>query len=432
MSLLAAYKHFVDDEIRQAQFYMICRQTGIIFSSIVIARFLSVEEVGGIEMLMLCGYLMTFFWSDALIRGFLSTTGLVKDKESSSTFLWMYLIGGFLAMLVLFTGQKWLIPLFTSRAHLEGIRLFIFYQALIIPVWIAPFLGLIKGQNSVLLSLFVMICPAFACWTGFNSLPDINGVMIGLVCYAFVGFIWVLTKTKFIQRLRFRSLIVMIWPATWPLVMYAVSSGLARSFDAWLVARYFDESSFAIFRYGAREFPLVVALTAGFSTAMISRLLQPDGLTELKERSTRLMHMVYPILTFFILISPFAFEIIFGFEYRKSASIFNIYLLLALTQLFFPQTILTARRDSKLLWYVSIAELIVNVIASLLLMPHFGLIGIAIGTLIAFAFEKIVLLFLIHAKYKIGVSEIMDLRVWFLYVIILISAFILSIWMFGI
>ncbi len=432
MSLVAAFKGFIEDDVRQAQFYMICRQTGIIFSSIVIARLLSIDEVGSIEMLMLCGYLMTFFWSDALIRGFLSTSDIAKDKQSASSFLWIYLLGSLSSMTLLVAGHKWLVPLFTDRENLEGFRLFIFYQALIIPVWVSPFLGLIKGQNSMLLSLYVLICPAFACWTGYNSLPGIEGVLIGMVCYALVGFVWLMTKTTFVKNLPLKKIFLTIWPATWPLVMYAVSSGLARSFDSWLVAHHFDESSFAIFRYGAREFPLVVALTAGFSTAMIPRLKSTEGVIELKQRSIRLMHMVYPVLAFFILLSPLFFEIIFGYAYRASAIIFNIYLLLALTQVVFPQTILTARGDAKILWYVSLAELALNIVASLILMQYLGLAGIALGTLIAFIFEKIVLIFIVRRRYHIRLSEMMNIRLWIFYAILLLSTFTLSLWIFGV
>jgi hypothetical protein len=63
---------------------------------------------------------------------------------------------------------------------------------------------------------------------------------------------------------------------------------------------------------------------------------------------------------------------VFGEEFRSSAFIFNIYLLLTLTQLIFPQTIMTARGDTKILWFISLLELAFNVSASLLLMTQFG------------------------------------------------------------
>src|SRR5688572_2502795 len=164
MSLILEFKNFINDTVRQIQFFMVCRQLGIIFSSIVIAWYLPVEDVGVVEMLMFAGYLATFFWSDAIVRGYLANSQLQKDPGSVTSFFMLYFLGSLGAMLLLIAGKSFLIPLFTSRSELEGLELFALYQILIIPVWVTPFIGILKGQNTLLASLFVLIGPAFACW----------------------------------------------------------------------------------------------------------------------------------------------------------------------------------------------------------------------------------------------------------------------------
>lgn len=432
MSWILALRNFTNDHVRQLQFFMVCRQLGIILSSVVLAWFLPVSSVGVVEMLMFTGYLMTFFWSDALLRGYLAHPKLKDDSQSATSFFLLFFLMSVLAMLLLVAGRQFLVPLFTGRNDLEGLGLFVMYQILIVPLWMAPFIGILKGQNILLASLFILIGPAFAVWTGYTSIPQIQGVLLGLFCYALVGFVWVLTKTKLIRDIRLGKIVEMVWPAAWPLMLYAVSNGLARSFDAWLVAREFDESTFAVFRYGAREFPLVVAISTALTTAMIPRLFSDQALGELRARSIRVMHSSYPIIALLILSSPLLFKLVFGLAYVQSAGIFNIYLLLTLTQLVFPQSILIARGQTKLLWWVSIAELAINVIASLLLMPNFGLAGIAFGTLIAFTFEKVVLFYFIDKKFGIKVQQIIDLRIWIFYTLLLVASFILSQWLHGI
>lgn len=143
-----------------------------------------------------------FFWSDALLKGFLADAKVKSDKIAVSAFIWLYLFAGFAAMAILVIGQKVLLPLFVDRTSLQGIHLFILYQALIIPVWIAPFLGLLKGQNAILLSIYVLVGPAISCYAGFRSLPELSGVLIGLLSYALVGFAWVLTNTTFVRKLQ--------------------------------------------------------------------------------------------------------------------------------------------------------------------------------------------------------------------------------------
>ncbi|MBP7239073.1 MAG: polysaccharide biosynthesis C-terminal domain-containing protein [Saprospiraceae bacterium] len=432
MSWSSRLQLLITDPVRQVQFFMLCRQSGVLLSSIVIARYLPLDQVGGFEMLMLCGYLMTFFWSDAFLKGYLASPFPRDNPTTTATFLWFYLILSLVAMAVLMLGQRVLLPLLVHRPSLDGLGLFTIYQALIIPVWVAPFIGLLKGRHSLLLSAFVLVGPTFACIVGWMSIPSLTGILIGLLSYALVGLVWVMLNSKFIRELRLKSMFVDLWPATWPLIMYAVSIGIARSFDAWLVARHFDEASFAIFRYGAREFPLVIAFAAGLSTIMIPRLKGTEALAELRFRSTRLMHICYPSVAVVMFLSPVLFQQLFGIAYKESALIFNIYLLLTLTQLVFPQTVLMARGDTKVLWYISLAELMVNVVASLVLLYWYGLIGIVWGTLIAFIFEKIVLLVYVRNKYGIQTTQLMNYKVLMGYAVLLTVIFIGTKWMFGI
>ena len=432
MSWIARVQQVMKDPVRMVQLFMLCRQSGVLLSSIVIARYLPLDEVGSFELLMLCGYLMTFFWSDAFLKGYLASSIPRDNPATASTFLWLCITLSLAAMGLLVLGQKVFLPLFVHRPSIEGLSLFALFQALIIPVWMAPFIGLLKGRHSLVLSIYVLVGPTFACVAGWMSIPSLSGILIGLLSYALVGLIWVLLNSKFVRELRLRIMFVELWPATWPLIMYAVSIGIARSFDAWLVALHFDEASFAIFRYGAREFPLVIAFAAGLSTIMIPKLKGAEALGELKLRSTRLMHLCYPFVAIVMLFSPLLFEQLFGIAYKESALIFNIYLLLTLTQLVFPQSVLMARGGAKVLWYISLAELMVNVVASLVLLSYFGLIGIVWGTLIAFVFEKIVLLVFVRKKYGIQTSQLMNYPIFTGYAALLIVIFISTKWMFGI
>src|SRR5688572_17559664 len=145
----------ITDPVRLAQWFMLCRHTGILLSSVVIARSLSLQEVGIFEMLMLSGYLVTFFWSEALLKGYLAKADIKLNKSLSSGFLWLYMIAGVFSMSLLVVGAKFLIPLFTGRNSLEGLELFAMYQAMIVVVWIAPFIGMFNLRHKQILSVFV-------------------------------------------------------------------------------------------------------------------------------------------------------------------------------------------------------------------------------------------------------------------------------------
>ena len=142
MSWILALKQFTNDTVRQVQFFMVCRQLGIILGSIVFAWYLPVDEVGIVEMLMFVGYLMTFFWSDALLRGYLSLKRGQTESSRITSFFTLYFLAGCAAMILLVAGQRLLIPLFIARPDLQGLEMFALYQVLVIPLWVAPFLGI--------------------------------------------------------------------------------------------------------------------------------------------------------------------------------------------------------------------------------------------------------------------------------------------------
>lgn len=430
MAWTTQLKSIAGDDVRLLQAFTLCRQTGIILGSIVVARVLPLEDVGILELLVLCGYLMTFFWSDAFIKGYLAKKG--ELEISTSTFLLFCFLLGLIFMSLFFAARHVVVPLFTDQDQLQGLALFGLYQALVVPLWLAPYMGGLTKHNVILASVFVLVGPSFATWVGHTSLNGISGILIGLLSYALVGFVWILTQVKWKRDLHFLKILNALWPITWPLMLYAVSAAIAKSLDAWLVAHYFTESEFAVFRYGAREFPLVVALAGSVSTIMIPKLIDNSTLPELKMRSTRLMNLCYPLVAVLMLVSPPLFAFVFGSAFRGSAYIFNIYLLLTLTQLIFPQTIMTARGDTKILWFISLMELAINVSVSLLLMTPFGLVGIVWGTCIAFAFEKILLLLVVYKKYHILPRDVFNPGTLLVYTVIFMVTFILSSWLFGI
>ena len=89
MAWLNQIRLLANDPVRLVQWFMLCRHGGILFASVVIARSLPIEQVGVFEMLMLSGYLVTFFWSEALLKGYLAQPELQSEKSSLSSFVWL-------------------------------------------------------------------------------------------------------------------------------------------------------------------------------------------------------------------------------------------------------------------------------------------------------------------------------------------------------
>jgi O-antigen/teichoic acid export membrane protein len=84
-----------------------------------------------------------------------------------------------------------------------------------------------------------------------------------------------------------------------PLIATTLISGSAQYVDGTIISSHFkDEATFAIFRFGAKEFQLVIMLATGLSTALLSefstREKMKDSLIMLKVKSKKLMHFLFP------------------------------------------------------------------------------------------------------------------------------------------
>ena len=122
----------------------------------------------------------------------------------------------------------------------------------------------------------------------------------------------------------------------------------------------------------------------------------------LKEKTLNLFHWIFPLSIILMLTSSWWFPKIFNLHFIESASIFNVFLLVIISRLIFPQTILIAFGKTKMVLLISVLETILNIILSVIFVQYFGLIGIAFGTFLAYLFEKTTLA--IYLSYQHGIS----------------------------
>ena len=138
------------------------------------------------------------------------------------------------------------------------------------------------------------------------------------------------------------------------------------------------------------------------------------------------MHVLFPVSMIFLLTSKWFYPLVFNSNFAASVPIFNVYLLLVMSRMIFTQTIVMALKQTKIIFYISIAEIMANIIASYLLMLRFGIIGIAYGTVIAYFLEKALLMwYLFHTK-KIIPWKYIPVRVWTIYCFLLLLCYWIS------
>lgn len=406
---------FEINNVRALQVFQILRQGAAILISILLAKsMLPTEEIGIFEMLTFIGTTVSFFWIAGLNQGMLPFFPKLNPTEKKqfifNVFILFTTISLFVFTLLWFFEKnitRWLV----GQETLPYFKWYIFYLLFYMPSFLVDYIYLLRNQPKKILifgfvaftlQVIVVIFPIFLGW-------GLEWSILGLTGLGIVRFVWLVFVVLSYGSFNWKGkLMLSYWKISFPLILYALLSGFPTVFDNWVVGWFYnDKSTFAIFRYGARELPLAIALANALSTAMIPEVVKDQELafTQLKNRALKLYHILFPISIVLVLTSWWWFPILFNPDFVESAAIFNVFLLVIISRLIFPQTILIGLGKTNTILLISIFETMLNVVLSIWLVNIYGLVGIAFGTVIAYLFEKIAIVIYLHFKHNISVVK---------------------------
>jgi O-antigen/teichoic acid export membrane protein len=183
-----------------------------------------------------------------------------------------------------------------------------------------------------------------------------------------------------------------------PFLFSILLAGSMDYINSYIVEYYFSPVDFTVFRYGAKELPIFLILANSLSNIYSGEIANynkngnlAEGLAKLKASSTKLMRWLFPTTILFILISKYFFQIAYNQDLVQGYKIFNIYLLLIISRMLFPQTVIMGLMKNRIFYLVSSNYLILNCILSFWLIGIWGIEGVAYATVISFMVEKILL-----------------------------------------
>lgn len=415
------------------QLFNVLRFISTFFAGVVLVKVgWSEVEIESYEYLLITFGMFTFFWISGTQNGLLSHIPKL-EKEHQSSFLrkaltWI-LIFGFVVSALLFLIAGFVFESLQAN-WLPWLALFSFLN---IPSLYIHIKFLIQDQAQRILLygtinfigqfLFVAI-PAFM---GYGLLEVLMS-MTGLAAIRFLYFLYI-SGIDLSLGLKHRN-----WLKKWfflsiPLSLHILIGVSPEYVDAFLV-EYFvsDNGAYAIYKYGARELPLVISLITALATAVLPIMSKDEsqGLDLLKVKTKQLSHLLFPVSIALMFLSPFLFEFFYSEAFVESALVFNVYLLILLTRMFLPQVLITSRQNNYILLWCGIAEFIVNVGVSLLLVSSYGLLGIAIGTVFGNFIQKLLLSLYVKFQYGISIKSYVPLKSIGFYSLCLLVSFWLS------
>ncbi|MBW8325152.1 MAG: polysaccharide biosynthesis C-terminal domain-containing protein [Prolixibacteraceae bacterium] len=427
--------NFKITQISALQFFQLIRFSTLLLIGVVFTKSgLPTSEIGQYETFLFLAGAVSFFWLNGLIQGFLPS---VDEKSISGKspvlFNLFYLLATFsgLAVLFILIFEKAISGHLLHGSQIPFLNYLIVYILISSPASLVEYIYLIKKQGRniliygyvtfVLMFLLVVLPPVL----GYS----IEYSMIGLVISSAIRLVWLLVLL--FQNSKPNPDFLFIrkhLKCAFPLVFSMFLSGSAQYIDGFIITSYFDDATFAVFRFGAREFPLVLLLANAFSSSMLpgfaDRSMLKSNLETIRQNSQKLGFWLFPLSGVLMLLSHWAFPVIFNVSFAASATIFNIYLLLIVSRLLFPQTILIGLRKTNAIMWASFLEIVVNVILSLWFVQFWGLAGVAYGTVCAYVFEKVVLTVFVRKSCGFSLSAYLNVKQHLLYSLLLLTEFI--------
>jgi O-antigen/teichoic acid export membrane protein len=405
---------------------------------------LTIDQIGQWEMFMFIAGLITFWWVTGIIQSLLplyhrnrtyrkiGDNGTKKSPEIFNAFLLLCIFSLF--FFILGHSLKNNFSVFHYSGNVPYINLLLLYILLSSPVCLIEYIYLLNNRSYRIFQygLYTFSAQLIFIITPLLFGKDIIWSIYGLLAITGIRWIWLIILLRRYTEIRISAEFMKehLYLGT-PLILTTLISGSAQYTDGVIVsAVYRDPAMFAWFRYGAKEFPLVLMLANGLSAAMLSefstRERMKESIAKIRAKSKRLMHLLFPITMIMMLLSRWIYPLIFNDKFDKSASIFLVYALLIIPRLVFPQTIIVGRKKTHITLLAAVLELVVNITLSLLMIKWgYKLVGIALSTFIAYIFNNAFLIGYVWLKMKIKPSEYIPLRVFAVYTALIGILFIL-------
>ncbi|MFO7622157.1 MAG: oligosaccharide flippase family protein [Bacteroidales bacterium] len=433
------------DNISGLQLFQLMRFVTFLIISIVFTKsHLTRAEIGSWEMFLFIAGLVSFFWVTGVIQSLLplyhrnrtyrkiGDNGSARSPEIYNAFLLLC----FFSLLIFILGHiiKYNFSVFNYTGNDPFLNLLLLYILLSNPVCLIEYIYLLNNRSyrifqyglyTFLAQLVLVIAPILL-------EKDIMWSVYGLLAITGVRWIWLIILlrryTDMTISLKFMKEHMYLGV---PLILTSLISGSAQYTDGVIISSvYRDPAMFAWFRYGAKEFPLVLMLAGGLSNAMLpefsTRKRMKESLAKIKVKSRRLMHICFPATMVLMLFARWLFPRMFTPEFQKSADIFLIYTLLVIPRLLFPQTVIVGRKKTHITLFAALMELGLNIPLSLLMIKWgYGLVGVALATFIVFTLGKIFLGGYLWLKMNIKPGEYTPVKLFLIYSALLGLLFVL-------
>lgn len=414
--------------------------TFFLISIILIKTGYSKAHIGAFEFTILLANAVSFFWVYGVIHSLMSLynnnnsfSSISRNRKSPEIFNAFLLLLGFNVILLLI-----LLVINTFYPFSSGPEKFPFFTIILIYIFFSNPANLVehiyvlrnRPEKNLLYGFTVNVITLAGVSTALVLKKGVEMALWSLVATSVFRFIWLMFLLKKYALFKVSTVFLKEhFKLSSPLTISYLLSGSAEYIDNLIISLRLSFDSLALFRYGAKELPFSSGLIMGLHSSMISRFTTPETIPNtlalIKVKSKRLMHILFPISIFFLLMANTLYPLIFSKEFGRSSDVFMVYLLLIMSRLLFPQTILIGLKQNKIVLQASLLSIVLNIVLSFLLINHYGVVGVALATIFVYAIEKIVLIWFVYKNHGIKPTEYIPLKAYSIYSVLLVAVFVL-------
>jgi O-antigen/teichoic acid export membrane protein len=386
--------------------------------------------------MMLISGALSFFWVTGVIQSFLPLYNnnsvfekRINDREKSPEIFNTFLIIAFFSFTI--AGLLFLlrnnINVYSDIRKIPHLNLLLIYLVLSNLTSLIEYIYYVRNRPYPIvyysfltsLALLFMVCvPIYLGW-------GIKAGIWGLVLISAFRFCWLVVLLLKYAEFKFSfAYIKQHLRLGAPLIGSSLLSGSSQYIDGGIASATGDAARFATFRYGAKELPFASSMATGLNNGLLTEFATPDQtkrtLYNIKNKSLKLMHYIFPITIIIMIFSKWIYGHLFNDNFIRSADVFMVYLLMVISRLLFPQTILMGLQKTRIVFWASVIEIILNIIVSYLLTKPYGLVGIALGTALVHVLEKVFMIAYNYYVLRIPPKAYIPIA-WFLFYSLLLA-----------
>ena len=434
MTFIAKYIN----SVRALQFLQLFRFVALLLIGIVLSKTdIGISQIGTYETFLLISGAVCFFWTGGMLQTMLSMKREPEQEKSEAYFnifviftalavvtaLAVFLLQSQIANFVGFSGNR-----------IPYLKILLAYIVLSCPSNLVEYIYLIENKpyRIAAYAAIVFTLQIFAVTVPVIITNDLGYGLYGLLFATAVKFAWLAIILIRYSRIRLSGKYMWLFlKLSSPFILSVLIVKGIQYADSFLVAYRFDEGTYAQFRYGAKEFPLILLPVTAFSEAMSSRIANNGGIAEtlagIKQENRRIMHLCIPLAMVAIITSKYLYPLVFNDDFYESALIFNIYCFASTFRFLIPESILVGKRQSRPILAAAAVNILVNVVLGIVLMNFIGIVGVAVAFLVGNFVEKMILVSVVKSLYGIRPGEYIDTRIFAYYAILMAVCLVVSI-----